>query len=117
MSVHFRSVLVSTSCMQGSSQFGVVVADHILHSSSSQCHQHHHDYSVSCLCVKGNGTHDVMLVEQFLLDMLAVNKSFSCFHMLGAPWHSLISTLDVGITSLQDVRLRTCDVITRHQTK
>jgi len=47
------NLLVSTSCMQDSSQFGVVVAGHISHSSSSQCHQCHHDYSVSCLCVKG----------------------------------------------------------------
>ena len=86
------NVLVSTSCMQDSSQFGVVVADHISHSPSSQCHQCLHDYSVSCQCVKGNGTHDVTLVEKFLLEMLAVNKSFSCFHMLGIPWHSLIST-------------------------
>ena len=53
VSVHFMNVLVSTSCMQDSSQSVVVVADHISHSSSSQCHQHYHDFSVSCLCVKG----------------------------------------------------------------
>jgi len=35
------SALVSTSCMKDFSQFGVVVADHIPHSSSSQCYPPH----------------------------------------------------------------------------
>ena len=33
------------------------------------------------VCRQGGGTHDVTLVEKFLLEMLAVNKSFSCFHV------------------------------------
>ena len=47
----FISVLDTTSCMQDSSQPVVVVADHICHSSSSQCCQCDHDSLVLCLCM------------------------------------------------------------------
>ena len=51
----FISFLVSTSCMQDSSQPVVVVADHICCCSSCQFDQrhHHHTCFVSRLCVKG----------------------------------------------------------------
>ena len=44
------SVLDSTSCMRDFSPFVVVVADHISHSSSSQCCPHH----LNCLMCQGN---------------------------------------------------------------
>ena len=72
--------------MQGSSQSVVVVADHISHSSSSQCHQHHHDYVLCFMPVcQGGRTHDVMLVEKFLFEMLE-----------GGWWCSSLITMLVG---------------------
>ena len=130
------NVLVSTSYMQDSSQFGVVVADHISHSSSSQCHQCHHDHSVSCLCVKGvepmmlHASREISLGDaggvKVSLPCLLVNKRFSSFLHVRCTialtnkhldWNQCpLLLLDVGIISLQEVRLITCDVC-KGQTK